>query len=397
VFDETVNATGDSGEQEGSTGSEESGTTEGGESDSTESTESTDGADGTSGTDSTGSSDATADSDAQTTDSSATNDGSGSTLEDFSTASTDTAGTSSTTSTLSDTGTTNVVDPTSDTVYESNAGTTSDPAAFDLQQLGVGELVMGAFIISDGANNQPEANAGGEVIGSGSGTLAWKGDYETSNGTIGNTIRRVEIRDDDPDSSCNPCELLSGTGVLVDHGGDADIGVNWGRWDTGWSYKDDSGSKTPAGYLHYGYSPNASTNTDYDSLGSLKASFNYVNGTSPTDREGNVGNIAKLSFDADFTAGSRKISNYELNLNIAGKGYSMMQSGSVGFDKMLDEGVILNGSCSGSCVGSIAEGKAKVQFLNEGSIKAKGALTSYKLRETAAPNNPVVGVGLLKR
>ncbi|GAA5317323.1 MAG: hypothetical protein AseanaTS_25280 [Candidatus Pelagadaptatus aseana] len=121
-------------------------------------------------------------------------------------------------------------------------------------------------------------------------------------GGVGNVPVYVEVKDVDPDDNCNVCQFFYGSATLMDTGGDAAIGVNWGRWEGNFKIAEngveldvDNGQN-----FHYIYSDKLTSYIDMNQLDTT-ATFNYVGGPKPTDQFGNVtGSAPTVSVQIDF-------------------------------------------------------------------------------------------------
>jgi len=223
--------------------------------------------------------------------------------------------------------------------------------------------------------------------------------YLDTVGNIGNVVSRVIHRGID----CAPeCAIGRGTAVLVDDGGLAAPGINWGRWRDGWHGFDGNNPIQGAGSWHYIYSPNVTSQTDLEGLNitaiflqMLDSTSTIPLGTRPTDQFGNTGTWGtgtnRAIMAVDF--GAAKIIDYKVQMNFSGNILNgHLQGGPVDFIQpgasfMLD-------SCAGSgCTPNptTGTGRAAVTFvgpnashainsveLSAGSTKAVGAFVSKR-------------------
>ena len=174
-------------------------------------------------------------------------------------------------------------------------------------------------------------------------------------------------------------------------GGNATLGVNWGRWNGDFSITENGKRIDTKKDFHYIYSENITTPTQLANLGGLGAniSYNLINGTLPTDELGNVAqSVPSINMSVDF--GQQEITNYFISGISHPSGSSFQaeannirfQDMSRGFD-IVDISV---GCRSGPCIG-----EASVLFVGP---QAQGAITSYHIDEPDG-SATVTGTGLL--
>jgi len=140
---------------------------------------------------------------------------------------------------------------------------------------------------------------------------------DTINGA-GNIVSHV-VHYESPD--CLTCEVNRGSATLVNVGGMANPGINWGRWEGDWYAQDSYGSGLGQGSWHYIYSPNVTTDNDLLVLknNNVLGAFDLVagSGTTPTDEHGNLGTYSTTPrMYVDF--GTSQIIFYEVGVDING-------------------------------------------------------------------------------
>lgn len=138
---------------------------------------------------------------------------------------------------------------------------------------------------------------------------------------IGNVPVYVEVKDIDTNDNCNVCQFHYGSASLVNDGGDALIGVNWGRWQGNFKIAENGVELDVDGgqNFHYIYSDKLTSYTDMNQLDTT-ATFNYSAGTQPTDQFGNVAaSPPTISVQVDF-AGMKYI-DANVQFTISGTTY----------------------------------------------------------------------------
>ncbi|MEH6813766.1 MAG: FecR family protein [Motiliproteus sp.] len=154
--------------------------------------------------------------------------------------------------------------------------------------------------------------------------------------------------------SCNPCTFDAGSATLLDTGGLGGVGkgVNWGRWNIGWTVTDNGQVSSTKDNFHFIYSPNRTSDTTARSLTGVYR-FNLAGGTSPGDNNNTLGSYTgNNSIDIDFDTHTV----LDVNLQVLmqdGKLYSAsMLHDVVAFEHILAQNhVALEGTCTGGGCG----------------------------------------------
>ncbi len=174
-------------------------------------------------------------------------------------------------------------------------------------------------------------------------------------------------------------------------GGDAALGVNWGRWSGDFTITENGKRIDTKKDFHYIYSENITTPTQLANLGGLGANISYslINGTLPTDELGNVAQSQPfISMSVDFT--QQQITNYTISGITHPNGSNFQaEANNIRFQDMsrgFDIADISVGCLSGPCVG-----EASVLFVGP---QAQGAITAYHIDEPYG-SATVTGTGLL--
>lgn len=219
-------------------------------------------------------------------------------------------------------------------------------------------------------------------------------------GGIGNVPVSAEVFDGSATGSCNPCTFSSGTAILRDDGGDAVVGLNWGRWDVGYQITENGVAMDARGSFHYVYSPNITPADVLPNLAGLGSSvtFSYVGGPRPTDEAGIAGVVNGASVTADFV--NQQFTAMNLNVTVGNKTYVGtldVPTSFTAFSAIYAPGGHLNltGACTGGACG------ANTPLLGEGSAaflgpNAEGAVGGFTL-SNAGKTVGVSGVGVFKR
>jgi FecR protein len=180
--------------------------------------------------------------------------------------------------------------------------------------------------------------------------------------------------------------------ALADRGSNSELGVNWGRWDSGFAID----GKDPRGSLHFVNSTNLTTPTQLAAVLPITATYNSVGATRPTDELGRVGNLTAIFANVNFA--TQKITDYALSANNSGRTWDARGNGTFGQFLSSNEGLRLNGLCTGCAtddlgrpVTSSANGFAKGAFVGS---EAQGLITTYGLQ---ANDKGISGAAVLKR
>jgi len=176
--------------------------------------------------------------------------------------------------------------------------------------------------------------------------------------------------------------MVSPTGVLAtlvpsSIGGNAALGVNWGRWNGDYVVKEDGVALNTSQDFHYIYSENLTTPTQLANLGGLKGSsvfYTGTGGTLPTDHLGNVGVAPSISMGVDFVA--QEITQYNISTRVGVDNYdaSLVGGTAIPFQNLTDSFNIDSVSSCPSFNG--CSGEASVIFIGN---NAQGAISSYHI------------------
>ena len=179
--------------------------------------------------------------------------------------------------------------------------------------------------------------------------------------------------------------------VLAESGSSSALGVNWGRWDTGFLID----SKAPTGNLHFVNASNLTTPTQLAAMLPITATYNSIGDTRPTDELGRVGNLISVSANVNFA--KQTITDYTLKANNSGRTWDASGSGTFGQFLFSNDGLRLNGLCTGCIDGfgnpvtATANGFAKGEFVG---AQAQGLITTYGLQSNEQGIN---GAAVLQR
>ena len=183
----------------------------------------------------------------------------------------------------------------------------------------------------------------------------------------------------------------SNRALLAESGSSSALGVNWGRWDTGFLID----SKAPTGNLHFVNASNLTTPTQLAAMLPITATYNFVGGTRPTDELGRVGNLTSISANVNFA--KQTITDYTLKANNSGRTWDASGSGTFGQFLSSNDGLRLNGLCTGCLDGfgnpvtATANGFAKGAFVG---AQAQGLITTYGLQSN---EQGISGAAVLQR
>ncbi len=181
--------------------------------------------------------------------------------------------------------------------------------------------------------------------------------------------------------------FFTGTATLVNTGNNAALGVDWGRWDGGYSVPGVAGT---AGGMHYINAANMTSASQLAALpgaGMVTATYQAAGGTLPTNELGQAGSVVGATAVANFTTGI--LTGYTLNALTPGRTWNVSGSGSFAqFGS--SNGIPLSGFCGG-CAVITATGQASGQF--SGSA-AQGLVSGFGVQ---SGGNTASGAVLLKR
>lgn len=183
----------------------------------------------------------------------------------------------------------------------------------------------------------------------------------------------------------------SNRALLADRGSNSALGVNWGRWDNGFLID----GKDLRGSLHFVNASNLTTPTQLAAILPITATYNFVGGTRPTDELGRVGDLTSISAKVNFA--TQKITDYNLSATNSGRTWDGSGSGTFGQFLSSNDGLRLNGLCTGCIDGfgnpvtSTANGFAKGAFVGS---QAQGLITTYGLQSN---DQGISGAAVLQR
>ena len=183
----------------------------------------------------------------------------------------------------------------------------------------------------------------------------------------------------------------SNRALLADSGSNSALGVNWGRWDKGFLID----GKDLRGSLHFVNASNLTTPTQLAAILPITATYNFVGGTRPTDELGRVGDLTSISANVNFA--TQKITDYNLSATNSGRIWNGSGSGTFGQFLSSNDGLRLNGLCTGCIDGfgnpvtSTANGFAKGAFVGS---QAQGLITTYGLQSN---DQGISGAAVLQR
>lgn len=182
-------------------------------------------------------------------------------------------------------------------------------------------------------------------------------------------------------------------------GGNALLGVNWGRWNGDFVLLE-NGKRVPTkDNFHYMYSENLTTPSQLldlsrpANLGGLEGVYSFNStpdqGTYPTDHLGNIGlNVANINMGVNFQTGT--VDYYNVNATVAGNFYQA-EATNINFQD-LSQGFNIQ-DISVGCSSGPCQGEASVLFVG---TAAQGAITSYHIEEPDGSAG-ISGTNLLER
>jgi hypothetical protein len=187
-------------------------------------------------------------------------------------------------------------------------------------------------------------------------------------------------------SAFNPAIAPNGA-TLVNAGGDAAWGVDWGSWQGGAATVN---GKATTGSVHFAHSTNLTTSAQLGALsaGGVSATYSYLGGPAPTNEAGTQGKIDSLSVGVNFA--TQKITNYAVAATVDSKSWNASGSGTLS-QFSGPSGVQLKGTCTG-CATTAANGSANGAFVGSA---AERMITSFGLKAGSA--QAISGVGYLGR
>lgn len=220
--------------------------------------------------------------------------------------------------------------------------------------------VVQTVMTTDGLNLSDPSNPGSSTPGEGT----FAGFSERSGGTFFGR------------SATNPVIAPNGAN-LVNAGGDAAFGVDWGTWQGGAP----TVNGTPAsGGAHFAHSNNLTTPAQLGALAAqnVSATYNYLGGPAPTNQNGVQGAINSLTVGVNF--GTQAITSYGVNATVDSKTWNASGSGSIA-QFTSSAGINLNGSCVGCTAApqTGATGSANGAFVGSNAEKM---ITSFGLKSS---------------
>lgn len=237
-----------------------------------------------------------------------------------------------------------------------------------------GSLAAVAFTSYDSAITGYEGNGGSiEVAGQNSLKLA------TVNG-IGNAVTGlyfVSADQTEPDP-CNPCTFSAQSAALLNTGGDT-VGLNWGRWDTGFYGEENGVPFNAVGSFHFIYSDKL---TDPSTLAAKTGSYtyHYMGGTSPQIEDGSLGMVDSTSTYIQVDWSNQQVNGVSLGLNGFNDGRTITllhASTSTPLNNVVTGGRIeLSGACVGGACGTSTAmiGQMSLDFVG---TSAERAISSF--------------------
>jgi hypothetical protein len=199
----------------------------------------------------------------------------------------------------------------------------------------------------------------------------------------GSAVGYIQASGTNGNSGLNLAIVPNGA-TVVNAGGEAAFGVNWGTWQGGSPSAD---GKPAAGGVHFASSSQLTTAAQLAALSPtlVSATYNYAGGPAPTNQAGAAGSITALNVAVNFSA--QTVTNYHLEANAGGGSWNVNGNGS--FAKFASgPGINLNGSGPGA---QPANGTASGAFVGSA---AERMITSFGLK--AGPQ-AISGAALLSR
>lgn len=189
-------------------------------------------------------------------------------------------------------------------------------------------------------------------------------------------------------TAANPVIATNGA-ALVNAGGDAAWGVDWGTWQGG---APTVNGRSASGGVHFAHSSNLTTPAQLATLGAngVSATYSYLGGPNPTDQNGKQGTINSLSVGVNFA--TQAITGYALKATVESKAWNVNGSGSIA-QFTGASGINLNGTCAGCTVApqTAANGTANGAFVGGNAEKM---ITSFGLKSA---NEAISGAAYLGR
>jgi hypothetical protein len=277
-----------------------------------------------------------------------------------------------------------------------NAGTSPDPTTTSTTDI---VTVTGTFAPSGAAVGFALVGDNSEGVSNKSTIFFNKGSDEVYIDTIGG-IGNVPVAGAFYDGDCNPCAFISATGSLVagSTGGDATIGVNWGRWTGSYIVTENGVPATNMGDFHYIYSPNVTPDAMLQTLTGTNYYNNVAGGTQPTDQNGAVGTLNWLNIDVNFS--NQTVTNLDMSITTTAtntiNAYSLSGPLAIPLNDLTGSGISIdatNGFDPGTSGLNGYVGEIQGTFVGP---NAEGLMTTYGFRENTNPStNAASGTALL--
>jgi len=144
-------------------------------------------------------------------------------------------------------------------------------------------------------------------------------------------------------TGCTNCQFEVGAAVLQDAATDVTTGTSWGRWQGAYIIGRDGFVQNNLGDdYHFIYNPNLTTTAVVDGFSGV-ATFDFVDGTPPTDQLGNVGtvNTSNSFVQVDFNTQSFDLAH--LDFTLAGNNYLLKNTAPTAIDSSLLTSIPLAG------------------------------------------------------
>jgi len=155
----------------------------------------------------------------------------------------------------------------------------------------------------------------------------------------GNALSFLEI----DDGTCVACQFESGTASLVDRGANSNVGAQWGRWQGEYAALEAGKPLSPSlSGLHYIYSANPTGSSVLGSITGL-GTFDFFDGTSPTDDMGNLGSVDASQSYLVIDFDQQVFDKASLGLTLKDQQY-LLTAGSTAFGSGLNTELLLTGN-----------------------------------------------------
>ncbi len=205
------------------------------------------------------------------------------------------------------------------------------------------------------------------------------------------------------DSSCSPCIAFANpsgsTLVAGSQGSNSALGVNWGRWEGSWTgtAQFSQSGDASVGQLHFMFANSLIPDANLPANGRFLYN-NIVGGTAPTNQAGVPGMLTSASVDVDFGAQTVASYNLELSVGVDTVMANNFQNGATPISAAVNGGILLEGTCTGSCGQSPVglTGTASVNFVGNiadggNGARPTGLISSYGLGGLAGDNTTPIG------